>query len=382
MTAFTIPTPAHIRTMTSGRSLARTTAGDGPPEELTPAQMRALHVVYSTAEVDALIAAATGIDSLNGLTGATQTIAVGTAGTDFAVSSSGTIHTFDLPSASATARGVVTTGTQVFAGAKQFTSQVTVQDNILAIRNSQRAAGLAFVDGMPVIQGHNSEQIVGWNDWATRFPSNTSLQFSSTTSYNGSPDAGILRNAAGQVDLRGNSGIRVRNYANSADAPLTAGTTVLSGNVTTGSKILVNGSGAGSNSGAISFGTNQNHEFGATASGAGTDGFYWSDRNADSATSIGGSYHCMNLATAGAKLYRWLAAGSVEKAYIGVDGTFWSAGGADFAKPTKCGVYTFATVPSASANTGGTIRISDRAERQAYSDGTNWRFTADDLVIS
>lgn len=47
-----------------------------------------------------------------------------------------------------------------------------------------------------------------------------------------------------------------------------------------------------------------------------------------------------------------------------------------------CGVFTFATVPSASASTGGEIRISDRAQRKAYSDGTNWRWIADDVIIS
>jgi len=47
-----------------------------------------------------------------------------------------------------------------------------------------------------------------------------------------------------------------------------------------------------------------------------------------------------------------------------------------------CGVYTFATVPSASSNTGKFLRISDRAQKHAYSDGTNWRFFGDDAVIS
>ena len=51
---------------------------------------------------------ATGITSLNGLTGATQTFATGTSGTDFNISSSGTIHTLNFPNASASNRGLLT----------------------------------------------------------------------------------------------------------------------------------------------------------------------------------------------------------------------------------------------------------------------------------
>lgn len=55
---------------------------------------------------------------------------------------------------------------------------------------------------------------------------------------------------------------------------------------------------------------------------------------------------------------------------------------ATFSRAVVVGVFTFATVPAASSNTGGEIRISDRAQRRAYSDGTNWRFIADDAIIS
>ncbi len=46
------------------------------------------------------------------------------------------------------------------------------------------------------------------------------------------------------------------------------------------------------------------------------------------------------------------------------------------------GAYTFATVPSASANTGATIRISDRGHRLATSDGTNWKWAGTTTTIS
>lgn len=49
----------------------------------------------------------TGLLELNGLTADPQTFATGTSGTDFAISSATSTHTFNLPNASATARGLV-----------------------------------------------------------------------------------------------------------------------------------------------------------------------------------------------------------------------------------------------------------------------------------
>lgn len=50
-----------------------------------------------------------GITSLNGETGAAQTLAVGTAGTDFAIATTTDTNTFNLPTASATNRGALST---------------------------------------------------------------------------------------------------------------------------------------------------------------------------------------------------------------------------------------------------------------------------------
>jgi len=49
----------------------------------------------------------TGLTALNGLTAQVQNFATGTSGTDFNISSASTTHTFNLPDASATARGAV-----------------------------------------------------------------------------------------------------------------------------------------------------------------------------------------------------------------------------------------------------------------------------------
>jgi hypothetical protein len=66
----------------------------------------------------------TGILTLNTLTADPQSFATGTTGNDFNISSASDTHTFNLPNASATARGVVSTGAQTFAGAKTFSDGV------------------------------------------------------------------------------------------------------------------------------------------------------------------------------------------------------------------------------------------------------------------
>jgi hypothetical protein len=68
----------------------------------------------------------TGLTALNGLTAQVQNFATGTSGTDFNISSSGTTHTFNIPSASADNRGLITTGSQTIAGAKTFSVDAVI----------------------------------------------------------------------------------------------------------------------------------------------------------------------------------------------------------------------------------------------------------------
>ena len=65
------------------------------------------------------ILAGTGITAINSLTGAAQSLVVGTSGTDFAISSTSATHTFNLPTASAANRGALSTADWTAFDAKQ-----------------------------------------------------------------------------------------------------------------------------------------------------------------------------------------------------------------------------------------------------------------------
>ena len=85
----------------------------------------------------------TGITALNGLTAQVQYFQVGTSGTDFNISSTTATHTFNIPDASASARGLITTGTQTIAGDKAFTGINSFDYGI----NYKTGASLANVSG-------------------------------------------------------------------------------------------------------------------------------------------------------------------------------------------------------------------------------------------
>jgi hypothetical protein len=74
----------------------------------------------------------TGVNAINGLTAQVQNLATGTAGTDFAISSAGSTHTFNLPTASAANRGALSSADWSTFNGKQNSIGLTTVGNNLA----------------------------------------------------------------------------------------------------------------------------------------------------------------------------------------------------------------------------------------------------------
>ena len=142
--AANVVTMAKIQTVATASILGRVTASTGNVEVLTGTQTTTLLDVFTSAlkglapasgggttnflRADGTWAApaSSGITTLNTLTASTQTFATGTTGADFNIASSTSTHTFHIPDAGASARGLVTTGAQTLAGVKTFTSAPVV----------------------------------------------------------------------------------------------------------------------------------------------------------------------------------------------------------------------------------------------------------------
>lgn len=109
--------------------------------------------------------AASGITSLNTLTGSTQTFATGTSGLDFGISSSGTTHTFNIPDSSLTARGLLTaTDYGVFSGKQDA---LTFSDSLVNTAGTVTLVNDSASPGNSFYYGTDSSGTKGYFDFST-----------------------------------------------------------------------------------------------------------------------------------------------------------------------------------------------------------------------
>ncbi len=96
---------------------------------------------------DFVILDSTAVGSICGVSGSGISFVIGSTGTDFNLDcNDGTdTITFNLPSASATNRGVVTTGAQTFAGAKTFSTPIAAGSGGTGVNGSAAANGRLLI---------------------------------------------------------------------------------------------------------------------------------------------------------------------------------------------------------------------------------------------
>jgi hypothetical protein len=120
----------------------------------------------------------TGLTSLNGITAQVQNLATGTSGSDFAINSTGSTHTFNLPTASAANRGALSTADWTTFNSKQ--AALVSGTNIKTI-NSTTLLGSGNITVIPTHDGvtydTNAIQTLTAAEYAAITPNASTLYF-------------------------------------------------------------------------------------------------------------------------------------------------------------------------------------------------------------
>lgn len=153
-----------------------------------------------------------GITSINADATAAQVLLVGTAGTDFAiVDDAAGNHTFNLPSASATARGLVTTGAQTIAGAKTFSSTIvgSINGNAATVTTNANLTGAITSTGNATVLGSftSAQLLAALTDETGTGSAVFATSPTLVTPLLGTPTSGVLTNCTGLPVASGISGL-------------------------------------------------------------------------------------------------------------------------------------------------------------------------------
>jgi len=180
----------------------------------------------------------TGLNALNGLTAQVQYFAVGTSGTDFAISSSTDTHTFNLPTASATNRGALSSADWSTFSGKIGGSGVTGQVAYWNGTSSQTGSNNLFWNNTLTNLG------IGFNNintaWKLGVAGNVAIEgFLSFGSVVGSASNAYIQVSSTELNIYAHTSRILSFYANAAErARITTGGNLLVGTTTDGGQRL------------------------------------------------------------------------------------------------------------------------------------------------
>src|SRR5262245_10856241 len=126
------------------------------------------------------VTAVDGITNLNGLTNLSQMFAAGTSGTDFAIASAAGVHTFNLPTASASVRGALSSADWTTFNGKQ--GSIAWQSNGNPIATAPTTVSLSNATLM-ALNGSTLNIVPGGS--ATPVGNSGAVQFADTGAFDG-----------------------------------------------------------------------------------------------------------------------------------------------------------------------------------------------------
>ena len=171
-----------------------------------------------------------GLTTLNSLTRQVQFFQTGTSGSDFNISSVTATHTFNIPDASASARGLITTGTQTIGGAKTFTDVNTFNN------------GLSLKGGFYPVPTAGDTGLAGSGSGLSIISKVGSTVYTNNLDFGNSSNSYAFPNASGTIALTSNLSSYVPYTGATANVDL--GTFSITGGIGTFTNGVLNGNGS------------------------------------------------------------------------------------------------------------------------------------------